>query len=145
MTNSILKRARSDIIEIKPYSSARSLYKKQPDMIFLDANECGFEPYIGAENLSHYPDQQPAQLTDTLCRLYDVSSRNMAVTRGADEAIDCLIRVFCVPYQDNIIICPPTFAMYEHSAGIQGIEVKNAPLTGNFALDTNLIKKVPLD
>ena len=141
MINPILKRARPDIVEMESYSSARSLYKKQANMIFLDANECAFEPYIGAENLSRYPDQQPDQLTDVLCKLYDVSSRNMAIARGADEAIDCLIRIFCTPYQDNVIICPPTFAMYEHSAKIQGAEVKTAPLTNNFALDINRIKK----
>lgn len=141
MTNSLLKRARPDIVEMKPYSSARSLYKKQPSMIFLDANECTFEPFIGADNLSRYPDQQPQKLVDALCRLYDVSSRNIAIARGADEAIDCLIRAFCVPYQDNITICPPTFAMYEHSAKIQGIEVNIAPLTSEFSLDTNRIKE----
>ena len=69
MTNSLLKRARPDIVEMKPYSSARSLYKKQPSMIFLDANECAFEPFIGADNLSRYPDQQPQKLVDALCRL----------------------------------------------------------------------------
>ena len=91
MTNTILRRARPDILKMKQYSSARLLHKKPAGTIYLDANECYFEPFVGAENLSRYPDQQPQKLVDALCRLYDVSSRNMAVTRGADEAIDCLI------------------------------------------------------
>jgi histidinol-phosphate aminotransferase/imidazoleglycerol-phosphate dehydratase/histidinol-phosphatase len=138
---SILSRVRPDILAMKEYSSARSLYKKQQGIIFLDANECPYEPYIGAEGLSRYPGQQPQELTDALCRLYDVSSKNMAITRGADEAIDILMRAFCTPGQDNIVICPPTFAMYEHSAGLQGTKVKKAPLTESFSLDIDLIMK----
>jgi histidinol-phosphate aminotransferase/imidazoleglycerol-phosphate dehydratase/histidinol-phosphatase len=56
--------------------------------------------------------------------------------RGADEAIDCLMRAFCVPPVDNIIICPPTFAMYRQSAILQGVKVREAPLANGFALDT---------
>ncbi len=138
---SILSRARADIVAMKGYSSARSLYKKKPGMVFLDANECPYEPFIGAENLSRYPDQQPQELIDALCRLYDVSSRNFMIGRGADEMIDLLVRSFCEIGQDNIIICPPTFAMYEHSAILQGIEVKKSPLLSDFSLDSDVIKK----
>jgi histidinol-phosphate aminotransferase/imidazoleglycerol-phosphate dehydratase/histidinol-phosphatase len=99
-----------------------------------------FEPFIGAEGFSRYPDQQPAALVDALCRLYDVSSRNLVVTRGADEGIDLLIRAFCTAGQDNIIACPPGFAMYGHSASLQGIALRTAKLTENFALDFEAIK-----
>ncbi len=142
---SILSRARPEIVAMKGYSSARSLQKKKAGMVFLDANECPFEPFIGAEGLARYPDQQPQKLIDTLCGLYDVSSRNLAVMRGADEAIDLLLRVFCVPGQDNIIICPPSFAMYAHSAALQGAEVKEAPLTADFALNPAAILAVADD
>jgi histidinol-phosphate aminotransferase/imidazoleglycerol-phosphate dehydratase/histidinol-phosphatase len=137
----MIKRARPDIVAMKAYSSARSLYKKKPGMIFLDANECPYEPFIGAENLSRYPDQQPQDLVDALCRLYDVSSRNLMIGRGADEVIDLLIRAFCEPNKDNIVISPPTFAMYEHSALLQGAEVKTVPLKNDFQLDINGIQE----
>ena len=68
---SIIRRARPAVQEIKAYKSARSLYKSKPNAVLLDANECHYEPYIGAENLSRYPDQQPLALADALCRLYD--------------------------------------------------------------------------
>ena len=68
-----------------------------------------------------------------------MSSRNLTITRGADEAIDCLIRAFCVPALDNVVICPPTFAMYAQSAMLQGAAVKIAMLDRNFDLDFNAI------
>ena len=142
MTNSIIKRARPEVVEMKPYSSARSLHKTKPGVVLLDANECAYEPYIGASKLSRYCEKQPAELVDIFCRLYDVSSNNMAITRGADDAIDGLIRAFCITEQDNIIICPPTFSMYEHSAKLHGAETKVAPLGEGFALDVSAVKQV---
>ena len=105
-------RARPDIVAMKGYASARTLVADKGETIFLDANECSFEPFIGAEGLARYPMQQPAALVRAFCDVLDVSSRNLTLTRGADEAIDCLVRAFCVPAVDNIVICPPTFAMY---------------------------------
>jgi histidinol-phosphate aminotransferase/imidazoleglycerol-phosphate dehydratase/histidinol-phosphatase len=40
-----------------------------------------------------------------------------------------------VPGSDNVIICPPTFAMYAQSAAIQGIEARAVPLDNAFDLD----------
>ena len=68
--------------------------------------------------------QQPPELLSIICDWLDLSSRNVTVMRGADEAIDNLMRAFCVPAVDNIIVCPPTFAMYRQSAILQGVEVR---------------------
>ena len=137
----LIKRARPEIVEMKSYSSARSLHKGREGLVFLDANECPFEPYIGAENLARYPDQQPVEVVNALCRLYGVSSRNLAVMRGADEAIDCLVRVFCAAGQDNVIITPPTFTMYAQSAAIQGVAVKEVLLKEGFGIDADSLKE----
>ena len=136
---SICQRARPEVLAMASYASARSLQAAESQTIFLDANECAFEPYVGASGLSRYPSKQPSLLVDALCRWLDVSSRNLPITRGADEAIDCLIRAFCVPALDNVVICPPTFAMYAQSAMIQGAAVKTAMLDGDFDLDFNAI------
>ena len=135
----ICQRARPEVLAMASYASARSLQAAESQTIFLDANECAFEPYVGASGLSRYPSKQPSLLVDALCRWLDVSSRNLTITRGADEAIDCLIRAFCVPALDNVVICPPTFAMYAQSAMLQGAAVKIAMLDGNFDLDFNAI------
>ena len=139
---SILNRARPDIIAMKGYSSARKLHAKKTGTIYLDANECPFEPLVGGEGLSRYPDQQPEELVKALSRLYDVSSRNLMVARGADEVIDVLVRTFCLSNVDNIIISPPTFAMYEHSAILHGIETRKAQLVNEFKVDVNGISQL---
>ncbi|MGB1867076.1 MAG: histidinol-phosphate transaminase [Candidatus Puniceispirillaceae bacterium] len=137
----ISKRARPEILAMGGYVSARSIEKSTTGTIFLDANECAFEPFVGAHNLSRYPEQQPVALQDAICRWLDVSSRHITITRGADEAIDCLVRAFCVPGRDNIVICPPTFAMYAQSATLQSAEVREARLDNKFDLDVKLIKQ----
>jgi len=137
----ISQRARPEILAMGGYVSARSIEKATTGTIFLDANECAFEPFVGAHNLSRYPEQQPVALQDAICRWLDVSSRHITITRGADEAIDCLIRAFCVPGKDNIVICPPTFAMYAQSATLQNAEVREARLDNKFDLDIKLIKQ----
>ncbi len=132
-------RARPEILAMNGYSSARSLVVSSASTVFLDANECPYEPFVGASDLARYPMQQPPELMRVICDWLDLSSRNVTIMRGADEAIDCLMRAFCVPAVDNIIICPPTFAMYRQSAILQGVEVREAPLAAGFALDTRAV------
>ena len=135
----MIGRARPEIVQMKGYSSARSLAGDEAGLVYLDANECAYEPFVGARNLARYSAQQPTELQRAFCDWLDVSSRNLTITRGADEAIDCLIRSFCVPGADNIVICPPTFAMYAQSAMLQSVEVRHAPLTAYFGLDPTAI------
>ena len=129
-------RARPEILAMKGYVSARSLVATADSTVFLDANECPYEPFVGAAGLARYPMQQPPELVSAVCGWLDISSANLTITRGADEAIDCLMRAFCVPAEDNIIICPPTFAMYAQSAMLQGVETRKVPLAEGFALDS---------
>ena len=135
----MIGRARPEIVQMKGYSSARSLAGDEAGLVYLDANECAYEPFVGARNLARYSEQQPTELQRAFCDWLDVSSRNLTITRGADEAIDCLIRGFCEPGADNIVICPPTFAMYAQSAMLQSVEVRHAPLTADFGLDPTAI------
>ncbi len=132
---SILHRARPAILEMKAYSSARSLAKMDGDTVFLDANEMPCEPLIGVKNYSRYAPQQPPALIKALAGLYGVDTKFLMVSRGADEAIDILIRAFCEPGRDNIVICPPAFPMYAQSARLQDAAVRSAPLGDGFALD----------
>ena len=140
-TTPIVNRARPEILAMNGYSSARSLQTGADTSIFLDANECPFEPFVGAHNLARYPSQQPVRLAVAICDWLDISTRNLTVTRGADEAIECLMRAFCVPNIDNIVICPPTFAMYSQSAILHAVETREAPLNDNFGLDIVAIDK----
>ncbi|HNQ91873.1 MAG TPA: histidinol-phosphate transaminase [Alphaproteobacteria bacterium] len=137
---SVKNLARAAILAMPPYKSARSLYQGSEDTVYLDANECAYEPYIGSMGNNRYPAKQPKGAVEALCRLYDVSSRNLILTRGADEAIDLLVRAFCDARKDQVIICPPTFPMYAQAATIQGAGMINVPLVADFALDVDGIK-----
>jgi histidinol-phosphate aminotransferase len=64
-----------------------------------------------------------------------VPAENIFLGNGSDECIDLLIRAFCEPKTDNIIICPPTYGMYEVCAHINDVPVKEVRLTTNFQLD----------
>lgn len=137
--NQIAQRARQNVIDMQAYKSARSQFSAEDQMVFLDANECAFEPYIGASGLSHYSDQQPKDLVDAMCRVYDVASKNLLITRGADEAILVLIQTFCDPNKDSIIITPPTFPMYAQSALLQQATIQEVGLNDDFSLNVEAV------
>ncbi|MCD8497427.1 MAG: aminotransferase class I/II-fold pyridoxal phosphate-dependent enzyme [Alphaproteobacteria bacterium] len=48
--------------------------------------------------------------------LYGVKPENLSISRGADEAIVVLTRLFVEPHKDAILITPPTFGMYKVDA-----------------------------
>jgi histidinol-phosphate aminotransferase len=70
-----------------------------------------------------------------------VEAENMLLGNGSDECIDLLIRAFCNPQQDNIIICPPTYGMYEVYANINDVPVKEVPLTPTFQLNLEVLEE----
>jgi histidinol-phosphate aminotransferase/imidazoleglycerol-phosphate dehydratase/histidinol-phosphatase len=105
------------------------------DAIKLDANENPFAPLFEgalAAGVNRYPEPQPARLVGAMAALYGVEPRNLVVTRGADDAIDILIRAFCVGGTDSVSICTPTFSAYGHFAALQGARLIEAPLDPNF-------------
>ena len=115
MKNEILKLARPEIVAMNAYRSARS--ENKSGNIWLDANE---NPFNGM-SYNRYPEPQPAALREIFSSLYETNAENILMTRGSDESIDLLIRLFCQAGKDNILICPPTYGMYQIAATIQGI------------------------
>ena len=137
----ITRLARPDVLAMKPYSSARTEGEQRME-VFVDANENPFAPYPGdaaAEGLNRYPEPQPAHLLDRFAELFGVDRGGLLLTRGADEAIDLLVRAFCRAEHDSILVNTPAFAMYEVAAAIQGAGVVTVPLVrseaGRFDLD----------
>ena len=113
--------ARPDIVAMRPYSSAR---KEAPGQgVLLNANEAPWSLLEGSDweaRLNRYPEPQPADLVERLAGLYGVTAEQVLVTRGSDEGIDLLTRVFCRAGQDAILQSPPTFGMYRIAAQAQG-------------------------
>jgi histidinol-phosphate aminotransferase len=128
---------RPHILALKPYSSARDEYTGR-DGVFLDANENPFGS-ITAENFNRYPDPYQQALKERISEIKGVSADQLFLGNGSDEAIDLLFRAFCRPGVDQAILLPPTYGMYEVSAGINDIETVKVPLTSDFQLDTKAI------
>ena len=47
---------------------------------------------------------------------------------GSDEAVDALLRCFCVPGRDSILVTPPTYGMYGVSAQVNDVGLVKVPL-----------------
>ncbi len=131
----INKYVRPNIRQLKPYSSAREEYKGEK-AIFLDANE---NPYNAPYN--RYPDPLQTNLKKKISELKNISTNQLFLGNGSDEAIDLLIRTFCVPGEDSIITADPTYGMYKVCADINDIKVQEISLTPDFQPDTETILK----
>ncbi|MBA2614131.1 MAG: histidinol-phosphate transaminase [Bacteroidetes bacterium] len=131
---------RDNIKSLSPYSSARDEYKGK-EGVFLDANENPFGAptsfFEGNElNLNRYPDPMQLSLKDKLGKIKGLPTENIFLGNGSDEAIDILFRAFCEPGKDKVIICPPTYGMYEVSANINDVGIVKVHLTKeDFQLD----------
>ncbi|HMO39757.1 MAG TPA: histidinol-phosphate transaminase [Saprospiraceae bacterium] len=127
------KLVRPNILQLKPYSSARSEFKGTAE-VFLDANENPFDT-----GFNRYPDPLQWKLKAQIADFKDVATKNIFLGNGSDEAIDLLIRIFCEPGADHIITLPPTYGMYQVSADIANVEVREVQLKADFQPDINHI------
>ncbi|HKY69566.1 MAG TPA: histidinol-phosphate transaminase [Gammaproteobacteria bacterium] len=128
--SNIISIIREELKNFSPYSSARN--EASGGQIWLNANESPWRENQDAhfEDLNRYPEQQPRELLEALAGFYKISQDELVVTRGSDEGIDLLFRLFCRSGKDKVIICNPTFGMYEVAARLQGIEIIQVPLVG---------------
>ena len=69
-----------------------------------------------------------------LSQIKRVPADHIILGNGSDEIIDLLIRSFCEPNQDEIIILPPTYGMYEVYANINQVNIKEVSLNSSFDL-----------
>jgi histidinol-phosphate aminotransferase len=126
------KLLRPHISQIKPYASARDEYSGKAG-IFLDANENPFRS-LAEGKFNRYPDPYQFDIKQKLAVVKNVASNQIFLGNGSDEAIDLLMRAFCIPGIDNIILLPPTYGMYEVSAGINNINIQKINLTADYQL-----------
>ncbi|KAI1809352.1 histidinol-phosphate aminotransferase [Poronia punctata] len=159
--------ARSNILALQPYRCARDDYKDDGTNILLDANENAYGPSlantdasapssasgpdIDFRGLHRYPDPHQRELKQLLCNLRNthhhtqktITPDNLFVGVGSDEAIDGLMRCFCVPGRDRILVCPPTYGMYSVSAQVNDVGLVSVPLlpAPTFGLDVPKIKE----
>jgi len=131
--------ARKSIVEFAAYSARGGA----TGALHLDANESPYAPppLKGAEGYNRYPEQQPTALRQRLADLYGTTTDCVMVGRGADEAIEVILRTFCEAGRDEIMICSPTFGYYKTCAQIQGADIIDVPLNKDYQWDNKAIIK----
>lgn len=124
------KLLRPHLRNLVPYSSARDEFSGEA-AVFLDANENSMGSAT-AEEYNRYPDPYQHNVKQMLAKIKSVAINQLFLGNGSDEAIDLLIRAFCEPGKDNIIILPPTYGMYKVSADINNVTVKEVLLSEDY-------------
>jgi histidinol-phosphate aminotransferase len=129
---------RPNIRNLVPYSSARDEFKGEAS-IFLDANENSLGSPL-TKWYNRYPDPLQWEVKKKISAIKGTPAEHIFLGNGSDEAIDLLFRAFCEPGMDNVVICPPTYGMYEVSANINNIGLKKVPLTPDFQIDLDAME-----
>ena len=119
---------RPSVKKLKPYSSARDEFKDfNKDMVFLDANESPFDT-----GLNRYPDPQQGKVKALISQIKGIPIQNILLGNGSDEVLDLIFRGFCEPNQDNVVLLPPTYGMYEVLANMNAVGIIKVELTVDF-------------
>jgi len=133
MEFSLEKITRKNIQKLVAYSSARDEFSGEAK-VFLDANENSLgSPLVKWYN--RYPDPHQQAVKNALSAVKGIAADHIFLGNGSDECIDLLYRCFCNPGVDNVVICPPTYGMYQVSANINDVELRIAPLLDDFQLN----------
>lgn len=135
MSQDIEQLARANVRALTPYMSARRLGGNGD--VWLNANEFPLPvPFeLSQQTLNRYPECQPKIVIERYAAYAGLTPEQVLVSRGADEAIELIMRAFCEPGQDAILFCPPTYGMYSVSAETIGIEYRTAPALDGWQLN----------
>ncbi|KQR94658.1 histidinol phosphate aminotransferase [Chryseobacterium sp. Leaf180] len=131
----IEKLVRKNILNLKPYVSFRDESKLQ-NAVYLDANESPFG------KLNRYPDSTQKDLKQKLSLFKNISVDQIALGNGSDELIDLIIKIFCEPKVDTIMVMNPSFSMYSFYAEINETHVIKLDLDENFQIKKELFLKI---
>lgn len=128
---------RKHILHLKPYQSARKL--TYSGNTWLNANEyptgTTYYKFRYKQHMHRYPMCQPKEIINNYANYVGLKTDQILVSRGSDESIELLMKIFCNPNKDVIMFCPPTYGMYKTSAEILGINYRMIPTKKNWQLD----------
>ncbi|MBP8033785.1 MAG: histidinol-phosphate transaminase [Bacteroidia bacterium] len=132
---------RENIKSLQSYKVWRDDYLDNAEAVFLDNCENNFGSPLGL-GYERYPSSSQNKAKEAIASYKNLNPNQVAIGNGSDELIDLLIRCFCEPKQDNILVCEPTFGMFKVYAQLNNVEGLNAPLTKeSFLFDEKLILK----
>jgi len=128
------KLVRKNILKLKPYTSARDSFLNG---ILFDANENSLGSVINGNKLelNRYPDPAQNKVRNKLAKYLNIEKEKLFIGVGSDEIIDLLIRIFCNPGIDSILITEPTYGMYKVTSEVNDVKIISVPLNKSFQLD----------
>ncbi|MCU7616540.1 histidinol-phosphate transaminase [Chryseobacterium sp. PBS4-4] len=126
-TININRFVRKNILELQPYISFRD-QNEFTNPVLMDANESPFGEF------NRYPDSTHQKIRNQISQLKNISSTQISVGNGSDELIDLIIKIFCEPKKDSILMMNPSFAMYGFYASINENSVLTLQLDENFEI-----------
>jgi len=112
---------------------------ENPFDLSLDLKKIFFQK-ITETNINRYPEltadnirQKIATFLNSYFSRYniDLDMNNIVVGNGSDEMISYLVKIFS---GNEVIVCPPTFEMYEFYSLLNGFSVKKIPLNTNYEI-----------
>ena len=116
------------VVELEPYESPD--FDQGSTAVRLNANEypqdCPMT--VALSDMNRYPQAQSTLLKKAYADYAGLTPEQVLVCRGGDEAIEVLVRAFCTPGCDKILICPPTYAMYAISAQTANVGIARVPM-----------------
>ncbi len=125
---------RKNILNLKPYSSARDEFEGNAS-IWLDANESPTALPDLPTGINRYPASQLKDLKAKIAEIKGVNTSQVFIGNGSDEAVDLLMRCFCQPGVDKILVFPPTYGMYGVCAAVNDIPVIESMLDSDFNIN----------
>ncbi|MDP7415631.1 MAG: histidinol-phosphate transaminase [Dehalococcoidales bacterium] len=116
------------------------------DIIKLDANEnvYGCSPGVNAAlrdypDINIYPDPDQTELRKQIGEYTGVGAEHVVAGNGSDQLIDLIIRLF-ISSENEVINCPPTFALFPHFMNLSYGVLVPVPRDENFAVDVAAVK-----
>lgn len=141
-------RVREDVREFTPYSPGLSMEEIKERygltrVVKLASNEnpLGASPLVKrvlarkADMVFRYPRAGNPALVAALAEAHHVPRQCVVAGNGSDEIIDLLVRVTCRPGLDNVVAFAPCFSIYVQQTRLCGVELRQPPLSPDFAFD----------
>lgn len=129
---------RKNIRELTPYSCARDEFNGAAE-VFLDANE-NYKTY-STFDYNRYPDPRCTVLRKQIENKIGLPFENTVIGNGSDELIDNLIRTFCEPKEDKLVIMNPTYGAYKVFADINDVQTIFVNYRPTFEINFELLKQ----
>jgi histidinol-phosphate aminotransferase len=135
---SVLNLIRAELLTSQAYMPGDDLLKHR-----LHANELPWSVLATDIDLNFYPAKlMQNKLQEQLASRYLVNANQIVLTRGSDDGIDLITRLFLRAGHDACMQFPPTFAMYAFYLRLQQAQIIDCPLDlkHNFKLSLEKIR-----